>query len=188
MSDGSTRVDDLVRTLLPKAAIPKHLRPSLLLDDDVVPPPRVAEKVEALRQLVRTGGRCDDVFGPVQTSRDIAAYFTPRLAAHPFESLWVVGLTAKNGARVVRCVARGSIESCPVSVRDVLRIPVVNACPALVMVHNHPSGDPQPSADDVAITDRIRKGGELLGVRLLDHVIVASKGHFSFLDAGLLAR
>lgn len=187
MTNGPTRIDELVRKVLPKAALPKHLRPSHLLDEDVVPPARVAEKVEALRQLVRCGGRPDDVFGPVTSSADVAAYFTPRLCAHPFESLWVVGLTAKNGVRVVQCVARGGVESCAVAVRDVLRVPIVNACSGLVVVHNHPSGDPQPSAADVAITERIRAGAELLGIRLLDHVVVAGNGHFSFLDAGMLA-
>lgn len=63
----------------------------------------------------------------------MAAYFTPKLAAHPFESLRVVWLTAKNGVRVVRFIARGSVESCPVAVRDVLRVPVMNVCAGLVL-------------------------------------------------------
>ena len=69
---------------------------------------------------------------------------------------------------------------------DIVRVSVLNACAAFVLVHNHPSGDPQPSADDVALTERVARAGDLLGIRLLDHVIVAADGYASFLDNGLL--
>lgn len=186
MSEGPTRIDELIRRILPRAALPRHVRPSLLLDDAVVPPARVAEKVEALRQLVRCAGRDDDLFGPISSSRDVAEYFVPRLAAHPMESLWVAGLNAKNAVRVVHCVARGGVESCAVAVRDIVRVPVLNACSAFVLVHNHPSGNPEPSADDISLTERVSRAADLLGVRLLDHVIVAASGYTSFVDAGLL--
>jgi DNA repair protein RadC len=181
-----TRIDELVRRILPRAALPRHVRPSMLLDDAVAPPPRFAEKVDALRQLVRCGGRDDDTFARIASSKDVADYFMPRLVAHPMESLWVVGVNAKNQPRVVHCVARGGVENCAVAVRDIVRVPVLNACAAFVLVHNHPSGDPQPSADDVALTERVARAGDLLGIRLFDHVIVAADGYASFLDKGLL--
>ncbi|MFO0686917.1 MAG: JAB domain-containing protein [Sandaracinus sp.] len=181
-----TRIDELIRRILPRSTLPSHIRPSMLLDDAVVPPARVADKVEALRQLVRCGGRDDDAFTRIATSKDVADYFIPRLGAHPMESLWVIGVSAKNTPRVVHCVARGGVESCAVAVRDILRVPVLNACPAFIVVHNHPSGDPHPSADDLMLTERVVRAAELLGVRMLDHVIVAANGYASFLDAGLL--
>lgn len=60
------------------------------------------------------------------------------------------------------------------------------AAAGVVFVHNHPSGEPSPSADDVALTERLRRAGELLGVKVLDHVVIGREGYFSFLDAGLL--
>ncbi|MGE0790088.1 MAG: JAB domain-containing protein [Sandaracinaceae bacterium] len=186
MTDGPTRIDELIRRVLPRAALPAHVRPSMLLDDAVTPPARVADKVEALRQLIRSGGRDFDLFDRIASSRDIADHFIPRLGTHPMESLWVVGVNAKNVPRVVHCVARGGVESCNVAVRDIARVPVLNACSGFVLVHNHPSGDPAPSADDVALTERVARAGDLLGIRLLDHVVVAASGYASLLDMGLL--
>jgi DNA repair protein RadC len=54
----------------------------------------------------------------------------------------------------------------------------------MIVVHNHPSGDPSPSTEDVELTRRLRQAGDIVGIRVLDHVIVATDGHFSFVDAG----
>lgn len=187
MRRGPTEVDDWIATLLPKAALPAHLKPSDLLDEAVVPPTRIAEKVEALRKLVKHGARPEPLTERIASSRDIAEFFTPRLRDDPMESLWMVGLDAKNRVRLVHQSARGGTTSCSATPSDLLRPLVLNACAGGVMVHNHPSGDPTPSADDVALTQRIARGATLLGLRLLDHVIVGQQGYFSFLDAGLLS-
>ena len=189
MRRGPTRVDELVATLLPKVPLPAHLRPSQLLDEDVVPPAKLADKVLALRELVRRGGRPENILdGRIASSRDVAVYFEPRLRGDTIESLHVVGLDAKNHVRLAQCVARGGVSSCAVTPRDVLRPLVLNACVSGIVLHNHPSGDPSPSGDDVALTERLARGAELLGVRVLDHIIIGAEGYFSFLDAGLLAR
>ena len=79
MRRGPTEVDDWVATLFPRAPLPKHLTPSDLLDEAVVPPAKVAEKVEALRKLVKSGGRPLPLTGRMASSRDVAEYFQPRL-------------------------------------------------------------------------------------------------------------
>jgi len=167
--------------------MPKHLRPSQLLEDAVVPPARIAAKVLALRELVRNGGRSEKlVERRIGSSREVAEYFGPRLRDAVNESLHVVGLDAKNQVRLVQCVARGGITWCAVTPADVLRPLLLNACHAGIVVHNHPSGDPTPSREDIELTDRLAKGANLLGLDLLDHVIVGADGSFSFLDGGLL--
>ncbi len=181
-----TRIDELVSLILPRSRLPKHIRPSLLLDGDVEPPSMLAERVEALRELVRRGGRDQPLTGRIVSSRDVAKHFMPRLSPDTLESLWVVGLDAKNRARVERQVARGGPASCLVAPGDILRVLVLNACPAGIIVHNHPSGDPNPSPEDIALTTRCVAGAELLGITFLDHIIVAGEQYFSFLDAGLL--
>lgn len=70
---------------------------------------------------------------------------------------------------------------------DVLRPLLLNACSGAIVVHNHPSGDPTPSRDDIELTDRIVRGANVLGLRLVDHLIVGAEGYFSFLDGGLLS-
>ncbi len=186
MRRGPSEVDDWVATLLPRAPLPKHLRPSDLLDDAVVPPAKVAEKVAALRKLVRSGGRPEPLSGRVVSSRDVAAYFEPRLRGDTMESVWVVGLDAKHQVRLAHQSARGGSTSCAVTPGDLLRPLVLNACASALLVHNHPSGDPTPSPDDVALTERMQRGADLLGIKLLDHVIIGHAGYFSFLDSGLI--
>jgi DNA repair protein RadC len=188
MTEAETRVDALVAALLPKGSIPAHLRPSQLLEESVVPPARIAARVLALRELVRTGGRAENLLGRrIGSSRDVAEYFEPRLRAEVNESLHVAGLDAKNQVRLVQCVARGGVSTCAVSPADVLRPLLLNACSGAIVVHNHPSGDPTPSRDDIELTTRLVRGGTLLGVRVVDHVIIGADGYFSFLDGGLLA-
>jgi len=102
------------------------------------------------------------------------------------ESFAVVYLDGRNRTLGWEVVGRGGVSSCPVEVGSVFRGALVAGAVGIVIAHNHPSGDPTPSAEDIALTERIVRAGDLLSVRVLDHVIVASEGHFSFLDAGLL--
>lgn len=85
-------------------------------------------------------------------------------------------------------VAEGSLSQCPVSPRDALRPAVREGAHGLVFVHNHPSGDPTPSADDADLTERLRAAAEVVGVLARDHVIVAAGGYYSFVEAGRWRR
>lgn len=122
----------------------------------------------------------------ITSSRDVICIFQPRLGHLDVEEFWVVGLDAKNRPIFETLVGRGGITSCPVAVADVLRSLVQRAAAATIFVHNHPSGDTTPSPEDVALTERLARGGDLIGIRVVDHIIVGSDGYFSFLDAGLL--
>jgi DNA repair protein RadC len=132
----------------------------------------------ALRPLVRGA--------PIASSRDVDASFRPRLSHAESERFVVLALDARQ--RVVReiVVATGSVSHCPVAPSEVFRALLREAASAAVLVHNHPSGDPTPSRDDVELTKRLVDGARLLGLRIVDHVIVAESGYVSFVDAGLL--
>jgi DNA repair protein RadC len=81
-------------------------------------------------------------------------------------------------------IAEGSLTQCPVSPREVFRHALRLNAHGAVFVHNHPSGDASPSADDVSLTERLRAASELVGVCARDHVIIASGGYYSFVEAG----
>ena len=105
------------------------------------------------------------------------------------ESLWVVGMDNRMRVVLRHQVCRGGSTMVAALPRDLLRPLILAArCSSGIVVHNHPSGDPSPSPEDIAFTENIVKAGDALGLRLLDHIIVASEGSFSFLDAGLLRR
>lgn len=121
------------------------------------------------------------------SSREVDAAVRPRLARSEVEQFLAIPLDAKNRAMGELRLAMGGLSSCPVAPADVFRALIREAAAGVVFVHNHPSGEPSPSPEDVALTERLRQAGELLGVRVVDHVIVGREGYFSFLDTGLLA-
>jgi DNA repair protein RadC len=104
------------------------------------------------------------------------------------ECFHVVLLDVRGRLLRAERVAEGSLTQCPVSPRDALRPAVRDGAHGVVFVHNHPSGDPSPSAEDVDLTERLRAAAELVGVVARDHVIVASAGHYSFVEAGRWRR
>ncbi|HJL18206.1 MAG TPA: DNA repair protein RadC [Sandaracinaceae bacterium LLY-WYZ-13_1] len=123
----------------------------------------------------------------IASSRAVYAALRPRLAHLDAERFLALALDAKNRPIAEVEIARGGLSACPVSPSDVFRALLREAAAGVVFVHNHPSGEPSPSAEDVALTERLRRAGDLLGVAVLDHVIIGREGYFSFLDSGLLA-
>ena len=102
--------------------------------------------------------------------------------------MWLVSLDGRNYVRGMRRVAQGGLHTCSVLPRDILRAALYEAATAMVLVHNHPSGDPTPSAEDVALTRNLCDAGALTGLPLVDHVVVAPSGKYmSLLDLGVIA-
>ena len=110
----------------------------------------------------------------------------PRLATLDHEELWLLALDGHHGLRAARRVASGGIHGLHVAARDPLRIALREGASAFVLVHNHPSGDPAPSPEDVAFTRSVERAAVVVGVPLLDHVVIARRRAVSMLDEGLL--
>jgi DNA repair protein RadC len=125
---------------------------------------------------------------PVASSRDVAAALTPRLRDDDREHFLAIALDAKNQPLAELSVAIGGIIACSITPADVFRPVLRAAAVSVIFVHNHPSGDPQPSAADLAITRRLCQAGDLLGIQVLDHLVLGREGYFSFLDSGLMPR
>ncbi|MET0591763.1 MAG: DNA repair protein RadC [Polyangiaceae bacterium] len=120
------------------------------------------------------------------SSEQVARWGRVRLASLEHEQLWMLALDGRNGLRAARRVAEGGLHGCAVDPRDILRAALREAASAFVLVHNHPSGDPTPSDEDISLTNMVARAGSVLGTPLVDHVIVASGGHASLFDLGLL--
>lgn len=110
----------------------------------------------------------------------------PRLAGLDHEEVWVVSLDGRNAVVAARRVAQGGLHGCALSVSDVLRPALRDGASAVVLVHNHPSGEPGASPEDVAMTRSMAAACDIVGVPLLDHVIVARGGACSLLELGAL--
>jgi DNA repair protein RadC len=128
----------------------------------------------------RRGERCLD---PARVHE-----LTRHLAHAEREEFHVVLLDVRGRLQKVVQVAEGSLTQCPVSPRDALRPAVRSGAHSVVFVHNHPSGDPSPSAEDADLTDRLRAAAEIVGVVARDHVVVAAGGYYSFVEAGRWRR
>ncbi len=115
---------------------------------------------------------------------DVWAHYRARLALAPVEEFWVLALDVRHRLQFETCVARGSLTGVEVHPRDVFRPLIRGAAAAAIFCHNHPSGDPTPSRQDVDLTARLRGVGELCGISVLDHVVVAADGFASLADRG----
>ncbi len=121
-------------------------------------------------------------------SRAVHEWARPRLGALDHEELWVLALDGQHRVRAARRVAAGGLHGLLVSVRDPLRFALREGASAIVMLHNHPSGDPTPSVEDIRFTEQLREAADVVGTPLLDHVIIGAGRHRSMLDDGILSR
>ena len=115
----------------------------------------------------------------VASSNDIYARLRGRFAGSMQEQFVVLALDARNVVTETFEVARGSVTHVEVHPREVFRPLIRQAAVAAVVAHNHPSGDPRPSAQDLALTDRLRAVGNLIGIPVLDHLIIGEDSYVS---------
>jgi len=120
------------------------------------------------------------------TVEDVAAWARPKLAGLDHEEVWALCLDGRHSVKTTRRIAQGGLHGCALRPADVLRPAVEDAASALVLVHNHPSGDPTPSLADVQMTRQVSSACQILGIHLLDHVIVARAGAESLRDLSLI--
>ena len=127
----------------------------------------------------------DTIAAPLSNSEMVfLRYGRPLMTSH-IERFVVISVDAKNRVRAEREVARGGRTTCQVDPAEVFRFLVSQSASGAIFVHNHPSGDPEPSAQDLELTERLVAAGSLLGIRILDHVVVGSERYTSLRDAGL---
>lgn len=133
--------------------------------------------------LVSEGGHTAP-YGALRDSAAAAAALRPFLDGLDREQFLVCCLDAKNVSIGVNIVSIGSLTLSIVHPREVFKPAILlNAC-AIIAVHNHPSGDPTPSNEDRALTTRLREAGDVLGIKLLDHLILGGDRLYSFADQG----
>lgn len=121
---------------------------------------------------------------PVAVSQAIYELMRPECELADREHFWTIYLDNKHRMIHVEEVSSGSLTGSIVHPREVYKGAVLANAAALVFVHNHPSGDPTPSKEDLELTRRLRQAGEILGIRVLDHVIIGNGRYISFVDDG----
>jgi DNA repair protein RadC len=146
-----------------------------------------------LRELtVRYSVRKTDVGEPVvvghslKSPRDSAALLMRVLADEPTEVFAMLCLSTKHRIIAYHEVSRGTLDSTLVHPREVFKAALLANAAAIIVSHNHPSGDPSPTIDDVDVTKRLVAAGEIIGIPVLDHIVVGDACYFSFKEADRL--
>jgi DNA repair protein RadC len=123
---------------------------------------------------------------PIRGGEEVYHYLAPRLSHLRCECFYVLYLDTKGRLLHEQEISRGTLSSALVHPREVFAPALVRRAAAVVVAHNHPSGDPEPSADDRTTTRRLQRAGRLLGIELLDHVVIGAGRFLSFLEQGWL--
>jgi DNA repair protein RadC len=145
---------------------------------------RAAQILAAIELGRRTLTRAARERAQLTTPRSVAEFLLPDYGNRPVEQFGVVLLDTKH--RVLRTIVLsiGTVDASIVHPREVFGAAAAAGAAALVLFHNHPSGDPRPSADDVALTRRLVAAGVLMGIEVIDHVILADVRYSSFKEEG----
>ncbi len=147
-------------------------------------------KIASLEAAIEIGRRLTHERVPKRVAiadpRDVHRHFYSRLRDRRQETFFALLLDSRHRIMKEVVVSQGTLTASLVHPREVFRAAVREAAAAIVLVHNHPSGDPHPSTEDRAVTERLMRAGTLMGIRIIDHVIVAEQGYFSFSESGNL--
>jgi DNA repair protein RadC len=147
---------------------------------------KAAQVLAAVELGRRTLLRCPPSRVQFANPRDLATYLLPQFGSKPVEQFGIVMLDTKHRLLRTSVVSVGTLDSSPAHPREIFREAASASAAAIVLFHNHPSGDPTPSRDDVDLTRRLVEAGELMGIDVIDHVILADTRYFSFREAGRL--
>jgi DNA repair protein RadC len=183
------RVDQLAQGLLKESGGLRALlreEPVELARRPGIGPARAAQVAAAL-ELGRRAQHPGEPRPRLHTAGDVYRYLAPTLAALRREVFHVLCLSPRNVLLKDVRVAEGTVNVCPVDPREVFAPALAARATALVVAHNHPSGDPEPSSHDIALTRQLSEGAAILGMQLLDHVVVGDGAYVSLLERRLIS-
>ncbi|MBN1207468.1 MAG: DNA repair protein RadC [Myxococcaceae bacterium] len=146
-------------------------------------PVRTAQVLAAL-ELGRRAQRTTERRPRLRNPREIHAYLLPILSALRREVFHVLCFNPRNVLLADVRVAEGTMNTCPVDPREVYAAALTTRATAIVLAHNHPSGDPEPSGQDVSLTFQLIEAGRLLGIKVLDHLVLGDGAYVSLMERG----
>jgi len=143
-------------------------------------------KIAQLRSAFEIGRRfmCEEkkILGKVSAPREVAEFLMPRLRDLKKEIFQILLLDSKNNIIDIIEIEEGTVDQAAPQVREVILKAIQNFAVSIIAIHNHPSGDPEPSEEDVAFTENLKRAGEALQISVLDHIIIGDNSFYSFAD------
>ena len=146
-----------------------------------------ADKLYVVKEVVRRimeekPSEAPVIHGP----EDVSAVFIPKLLHETKEHFMLALLNTKNRVIATPTVSIGSLSASVVHPREVFREAIKYPCAAIILVHNHPSGDPTPSREDISVTERLVKAGKIMDIPVLDHLIIGQHTYVSMKEKNLI--
>ncbi len=148
--------------------------------------PAKAAEIKAAMELGRRYQKPSLAGASFCSSADVVVYYRPRMKDLKQETFRCVLLDTKNKIIREEVISLGSLSAAIVHPRDSFKSAIRESAAAVIFVHNHPSCDVKPSQEDILLTKRLVQAGEVLGIRVLDHIIIGDADHFSFKDGGMM--
>ena len=146
-----------------------------------------AARVQAAVEIGRRSLTRDPAERPqFMTPRDVGEYLLPLFGSYPVERFGVLLLDTRHRLVRTRILSVGSLDASVVHPREVFREAILAGAAAVVLFHNHPSGDPSPSRDDLSLTRRLTTAGDIVGIDVIDHVVLADSRYASMKELGRL--
>lgn len=133
--------------------------------------------------IERTSKNIEAIHGP----EDVASFLAPRLSHERQEHFVALLLNTKNRILAYEVITVGSLNASVVHPRDVFKAAISHNAATVIVAHNHPSGDPKPSREDIAVTQRLVKVGRVMDIPILDHIIIGKDRYISLKEQGMLA-
>jgi DNA repair protein RadC len=147
---------------------------------------KAARVLAALELGARLASEDAAASASLESPAEAARYLLPRYGSRPVETFGLLALDARHRLRREAVVSVGCLTASLVHPREVFQEAVVSRAAALVLFHNHPSGDPEPSAEDLALTRRLSAAGSLMGIEVLDHLVLGAGRYVSLKERGVL--
>ncbi len=145
---------------------------------------RAAQVLAAIELGRRTLARGGEIRPQLSSPRAVAEFLLPQFGNRPVEQFGVLLLDTKHRVLRASVLSIGTLDASIVHPREVFREAAAAGAAAIVLFHNHPSGDPEPSEDDVRLTERLMAAGVLMGIDVIDHVVLADVKYYSFRENG----
>ena len=163
-----------------------HMAPAELAEVKGIGQAKAATILAAVELGRRLASKAAEKFQTIHGPEDVAAYAMPHFRYELREHFAVMLLDTKNHVLGMPTVSVGSLSASIVHPREVFRVAIQQAAASIILLHNHPSGDPSPSQEDIAVTEQLIKVGKIMDLPVLDHIIIGDNNFISLKEQGMV--
>lgn len=144
--------------------------------------PSKAMQVLAMAELGKRYSQSRNPINKISCAQDVFDLFHDRLKDKKQEEFYVLMLNSKNNIISEKLITKGVLDASIIHPREIFKEAIKHSASKIILVHNHPSGDPSPSSEDLEITEKLRGAGQMIDIKVLDHIIIGNGSHWSWVE------